>query len=143
MLNSADAIVSRFQSLSQQMAERSDLLQKSIAQSQSVQESLESLLQSVAEIEKNLEGEQPAMLSSSSIQDSLATSTVRVVPGLPRLRRPSAGAEPCGQLLAVSYSILKAQKKPSKKGYKQNFDFISLSQDADLLKVSLLLASRA
>ncbi|XP_054251227.1 LOW QUALITY PROTEIN: microtubule-actin cross-linking factor 1 [Indicator indicator] len=70
-----DAIVSRFQSLSQQMAERSDLLQKSIAQSQSVQESLESLLQSVAEIEKNLEREQPATLSSSSIQDSLATST--------------------------------------------------------------------
>ncbi|NXK19562.1 MACF1 factor, partial [Arenaria interpres] len=69
-----DAIVSRFQSLSQQMAERSDLLQKSIAQSQSVQESLESLLQSVAEIEKSLEGEQPAALSSSSIQDSLATS---------------------------------------------------------------------
>uniref|UniRef100_A0A8C8EFC2 Microtubule actin crosslinking factor 1 n=1 Tax=Otus sunia TaxID=257818 RepID=A0A8C8EFC2_9STRI len=69
-----DAIVSRFQSLSQQMAERSDLLQKSIAQSQSVQESLESLLQSVAEIEKNLEKEQPAALSSASIQDSLATS---------------------------------------------------------------------
>ncbi|NXN97313.1 MACF1 factor, partial [Rhinopomastus cyanomelas] len=69
-----DAIVSRFQSLSQQMAERSDLLQKSIAQSQSVQESLESLLQSVAEIEKNLEKEQPAALSSTSIQDSLATS---------------------------------------------------------------------
>ncbi|NXH86493.1 MACF1 factor, partial [Edolisoma coerulescens] len=69
-----DAIVSRFQSLSQQMSERSDLLQKSIAQSQSVQESLESLLQSVAEIEKNLERDQPAMLSSASIQDSLATS---------------------------------------------------------------------
>ncbi|NWV01010.1 MACF1 factor, partial [Upupa epops] len=69
-----DAIVSRFQSLSQQMAERSDLLQKSIAQSQSVQESLESLLQSVTEIEKNLEKEQPAALSSTSIQESLATS---------------------------------------------------------------------
>uniref|UniRef100_A0A8B9NSX0 Microtubule actin crosslinking factor 1 n=1 Tax=Accipiter nisus TaxID=211598 RepID=A0A8B9NSX0_9AVES len=66
-----NAIVNRFQSLSQQMAERSDLLQKSIAQSQSVQESLESLLQSVAEIEKNLEREQPAALSSASIQDSL------------------------------------------------------------------------
>ncbi|NXO10920.1 MACF1 factor, partial [Oriolus oriolus] len=69
-----DAIVSRFQSLSQQMSERSDLLQKSIAQSQSVQESLESLVQSVAEIEKNLERDQPAVLSSASIQDSLATS---------------------------------------------------------------------
>ncbi|NXK06197.1 MACF1 factor, partial [Herpetotheres cachinnans] len=70
-----DAIVSRFQSLSQQMAQRSDLLQKSIAQSQSVQESLESLLQSVTEIEKNLERERLATLSSTSIQDSLATST--------------------------------------------------------------------
>ncbi|XP_064254368.1 microtubule-actin cross-linking factor 1 isoform X11 [Passer domesticus] len=69
-----DAIVSRFQSLSQQMSERSDLLQKSIAQSQSVQESLESLLQSVAEIEKSLEKDQPAVLSSASIQESLATS---------------------------------------------------------------------
>ncbi|NWR87996.1 MACF1 factor, partial [Furnarius figulus] len=69
-----DAIVSRFQSLSQQMSERSDLLQKSIAHSQSVQESLESLLQAVAEIEKNLERDQPAELSSTSIQDSLATS---------------------------------------------------------------------
>ncbi|XP_063033556.1 microtubule-actin cross-linking factor 1 isoform X17 [Melospiza melodia melodia] len=69
-----DAIVSRFQSLSQQMSERSDLLQKSIAQSQSVQESLESLLQSVAEIEKSLEKDQPAVLTSASIQDSLATS---------------------------------------------------------------------
>ncbi|NXA69735.1 MACF1 factor, partial [Mohoua ochrocephala] len=69
-----DAIVSRFQSLSRQMSERSDLLQKSIAQSQSVQESLESLLQSLAEIEKNLERDQPAVLSSASIQDSLATS---------------------------------------------------------------------
>uniref|UniRef100_A0A8C5JGZ6 Microtubule actin crosslinking factor 1 n=1 Tax=Junco hyemalis TaxID=40217 RepID=A0A8C5JGZ6_JUNHY len=66
-----DAIVSRFQSLSQQMSERSDLLQKSIAQSQSVQESLESLLQSVAEIEKSLEKDQPAVLTSASIQDSL------------------------------------------------------------------------
>lgn len=78
MLNPADAIMSRFQSLSQQMSERSDLLQKSIAQSQSVQESLESLLQSVAEIEKNLEKDQPAVLSSASIQDSLAMSVVRL-----------------------------------------------------------------
>ncbi|NWY68065.1 MACF1 factor, partial [Erithacus rubecula] len=69
-----DAIVGRFQSLSQQLSERSDLLQKSIAQSQSVQESLESLLQAVAEIERSLEKDQPAVLSSASIQDSLATS---------------------------------------------------------------------
>uniref|UniRef100_A0A8C9FYF4 EF-hand domain-containing protein n=1 Tax=Pavo cristatus TaxID=9049 RepID=A0A8C9FYF4_PAVCR len=69
-----DAIVSRFQSLSQQMAERSDLLQKSIAQSQSVQESLESLLHSVADIERSLSAEQPGALSAAAIQDSLATS---------------------------------------------------------------------
>ncbi|XP_032304880.1 microtubule-actin cross-linking factor 1 isoform X15 [Coturnix japonica] len=69
-----DAIVSRFQSLSQQMAERSDLLQKSIAQSQSVQESLENLLHSVADIERSLSTEQPGALSSAAIQDSLASS---------------------------------------------------------------------
>ncbi|XP_072211796.1 microtubule-actin cross-linking factor 1 isoform X4 [Excalfactoria chinensis] len=69
-----DAIVSRFQSLSQQMAERSDLLQKSIAQSQSVQESLESLLHSVADIERSLSTEQLGALSSAAIQDSLASS---------------------------------------------------------------------
>lgn len=87
------------------MAERSDLLQKSIAQSQSVQESLESLLQSVAEIEKNLEREQLATLSSASIQDSLATSTVRLVPEHPLLRQVQvqAGA-------GIYHSILKAQK---------------------------------
>lgn len=94
VLDSTDAIVGRFQSLSQQMAERSDLLQKSIAQSQSVQESLENLLQAVAEVEKSLEGEQPAALSSTSIQDSLATSTVRPVPALPRLEHACAGPEP-------------------------------------------------
>uniref|UniRef100_A0A8C3FQD0 Microtubule actin crosslinking factor 1 n=1 Tax=Chrysemys picta bellii TaxID=8478 RepID=A0A8C3FQD0_CHRPI len=66
VLNSPDSIVSHFQSLSGQMAERSDLLQKSIAQSQSVQEGLENLLQSMAEIEKSLEGEQLASLSSLS-----------------------------------------------------------------------------
>ncbi|XP_030395113.1 microtubule-actin cross-linking factor 1 isoform X18 [Gopherus evgoodei] len=70
-----DSIVSRFQSLSGQMAERSDLLQKSVAQSQSVQEGLENLLQSMAEIEKRLEREQLASLSSLSIQESLATNT--------------------------------------------------------------------
>ncbi|EMP28438.1 Microtubule-actin cross-linking factor 1, isoforms 1/2/3/5 [Chelonia mydas] len=69
-----DSIVSRFQSLSGQMAGRSDLLQKSIAQSQSVQEGLETLVQSMAEIEKSLEGEQLASLSSLSIQESLATN---------------------------------------------------------------------
>lgn len=83
------------------MAERSDLLQKSIAQSQSVQESLDNLLQAVAEVEKSLEGEQPAALSSTSIQDSLATSTVRLVPALPRLEGACAGPEPGRNLATV------------------------------------------
>ncbi|XP_033013485.1 microtubule-actin cross-linking factor 1 isoform X18 [Lacerta agilis] len=69
-----DSLMSRFQSLSCQMAERSDLLQKSIAQSQSVQEGLESLLQSVAEVERNLQREDVAAFSSTSIQETLATN---------------------------------------------------------------------
>ncbi|XP_061453828.1 microtubule-actin cross-linking factor 1 isoform X18 [Rhineura floridana] len=69
-----DSLLSRFQSLSCRMAERSDLLQKSIAQSQSVQEGLESLLQSMAEIEKNLQRGGVAAFSSTSIQEALATN---------------------------------------------------------------------
>uniref|UniRef100_A0A6I8NFP0 Microtubule actin crosslinking factor 1 n=1 Tax=Ornithorhynchus anatinus TaxID=9258 RepID=A0A6I8NFP0_ORNAN len=70
-----DSILSRFQSLSRRMAERSDLLQKAIAQSQSVQEGLESLLQSIAKVEGGLEGEQVASMSSAAIQEALATNT--------------------------------------------------------------------
>ncbi|XP_054854819.1 microtubule-actin cross-linking factor 1 isoform X2 [Eublepharis macularius] len=70
----ADSIVSRFQSLSCRMAERSDLLQKSIAQSQSVQEGLETLLQSMSDIERSLQRNDVASFSSSSIQESLATN---------------------------------------------------------------------
>ncbi|XP_066494280.1 microtubule-actin cross-linking factor 1 isoform X1 [Tiliqua scincoides] len=69
-----DSIVSRFQNLSSRMAGRSDLLQKSIAQSQSVQEGLESLLQSITEIERNLQKEDVATFTSASIQESLATN---------------------------------------------------------------------
>ncbi|XP_062995874.1 microtubule-actin cross-linking factor 1 isoform X2 [Elgaria multicarinata webbii] len=69
-----DSIVSRFQNLSCRMAERSDLLQKSIAQSQSVQEGLESLLQSMADVEKDLQKEEVAAFSSTSIQEALATN---------------------------------------------------------------------
>ncbi|KYO25812.1 hypothetical protein Y1Q_0023620 [Alligator mississippiensis] len=69
-----ESIVSHFQRLSQQMAERADLLQKAIAQSQSVQEGLDNMLQSMAEIERNMGAEQPASLSSLSIQESLATN---------------------------------------------------------------------
>ncbi|VTJ52345.1 Hypothetical predicted protein [Marmota monax] len=69
-----DSILSHFQSLSCSLAERSALLQKAIAQSQSVQESLESLLQSIREVEQNLEGEQVASLSSGVIQEALANN---------------------------------------------------------------------
>ncbi|XP_025024482.1 microtubule-actin cross-linking factor 1 isoform X8 [Python bivittatus] len=70
-----DSIVSRFQSLSCRMAGRSDLLQKSIAQSQSVQEALEDLLRSMAEIEETLKQEDVSAFSSISIQEALAANT--------------------------------------------------------------------
>ncbi|XP_042805008.1 microtubule-actin cross-linking factor 1 [Panthera leo] len=69
-----DSILNHFQSLSSNLAERSALLQKAIAQSQSVQESLESLLQSIREVEQNLEEEQVTSLSSGVIQEALATN---------------------------------------------------------------------
>ncbi|XP_044275369.1 microtubule-actin cross-linking factor 1 isoform X15 [Varanus komodoensis] len=69
-----DSMVSCFQRLSAQMAEHADLLQKSIAQSQSVQEGLESLLQSMAEIEKSLQKKDMAAFSSTSLQEALATN---------------------------------------------------------------------
>ncbi|KAJ1063908.1 hypothetical protein K5549_009220 [Capra hircus] len=69
-----DSILSHFQHLSSSLAERSALLQKAIAQSQSVQESLDSLLQSIREVENNLEEEQVVSLSSGVIQEALATN---------------------------------------------------------------------
>lgn len=79
-LDFPDSIFSCFQGLSCSLAERSALLQKAIAQSQSVQESLESLLQSMREVEQNLEGEQVASLSSGVIQEVLANNMVRLYP---------------------------------------------------------------
>ncbi|XP_070621010.1 microtubule-actin cross-linking factor 1 isoform X4 [Erythrolamprus reginae] len=70
-----DSIMSRFQSLSCRMAERSDLLQKSIAQSQSVQEALDSLLQAMAEIEEALQQGPLSAFSSMSIQEALSKNT--------------------------------------------------------------------
>ncbi|XP_027720446.1 microtubule-actin cross-linking factor 1 isoform X11 [Vombatus ursinus] len=67
-----DSILGHFQSLSGRLEERADLLQKAIAQSQSVQEGLENLLQSISEVEKSLEGEQVASLSSTAVQEALA-----------------------------------------------------------------------
>lgn len=69
-----DSILSHFQHLSSSLAERSALLQKAIAQSQSVQESLDSLLQSIREVENNLEEEQVVSLSSGVVQEALATN---------------------------------------------------------------------
>lgn len=74
-----DSILSHFHRLSCSLAERSAVLQKAIAQSQSVQESLESLSQSIREVEQNLEGKQVASLSTGVIQEALATNMVRPV----------------------------------------------------------------
>ncbi|XP_043854390.1 microtubule-actin cross-linking factor 1-like isoform X17 [Dromiciops gliroides] len=67
-----DSILGHFQSLSGRLEERANLLQKAIAQSQSVQEGLENLLQSISDVEKSLEGEQVASLTSAAIQEALA-----------------------------------------------------------------------
>ncbi|XP_053563264.1 microtubule-actin cross-linking factor 1 isoform X5 [Bombina bombina] len=68
----ADSIDSRFQALSVQMSNHSDLLQKSVAQSQSVQVSLEDLLCWLKGMEKALQDQKHTSMSSSSIQESLA-----------------------------------------------------------------------
>ena len=79
-LDFPDSILSHFQHLSSSLAERSALLQKAIAQSQSVQESLDGLLQSIREVENSLEEEQVVSLSSGVVQEALATNMVRLVP---------------------------------------------------------------
>ncbi|XP_044142353.1 LOW QUALITY PROTEIN: microtubule-actin cross-linking factor 1-like [Bufo gargarizans] len=68
----ADSIESRYQSLSSNMAAHSDLLQKSVAQTQSVQDGLEHLLHWLEGMEKTLEGQSHASMSSVSIQEALA-----------------------------------------------------------------------
>ncbi|XP_040280539.1 microtubule-actin cross-linking factor 1 isoform X5 [Bufo bufo] len=68
----ADSIESRYQSLSSKMAAHSDLLQKSVAQTQSVQDGLEHLLHWLEGIEKTVEGQNQASMSSLSIQEALA-----------------------------------------------------------------------
>ncbi|XP_075460611.1 microtubule-actin cross-linking factor 1 isoform X5 [Ascaphus truei] len=67
-----DGIESRYQGLSVRMSEHSDLLQKSVAQSQSVQDGLENLLHWLEGMEKTLENQKRTSMSSSSIQESLA-----------------------------------------------------------------------
>ncbi|KAM8975105.1 microtubule-actin cross-linking factor 1 [Pelodytes ibericus] len=71
----AGSIDSRFQDISTRMSTHCDLLQKSVAQSQSVQEGLENLLHWLEGMEKTLETQKQIPTSSSSIQESLATST--------------------------------------------------------------------
>ncbi|KAM4795882.1 microtubule-actin cross-linking factor 1 [Rhinophrynus dorsalis] len=68
----ADLIENRFQGLSSKMSSHSDLLQKSVAQSQSVQDALENLLQWLEGIEKSLEDQKQTSVSSLSIEESLA-----------------------------------------------------------------------
>ncbi|XP_071992635.1 microtubule-actin cross-linking factor 1 isoform X17 [Engystomops pustulosus] len=68
----ADSIESRFQTLSSKMSSHSDLLQKSVAQSQSVQEGLEHLLHWLEGIEMTLERQKQSPMSSSAIQEALA-----------------------------------------------------------------------
>ncbi|CAJ0964668.1 unnamed protein product [Ranitomeya imitator] len=67
-----DSIESRFQNLSIKMSTHSDLLQKSVAQSQSVQEGLDHLLHWLEGIEKTQERQKQSSMSSLSIQDALA-----------------------------------------------------------------------
>ncbi|KAM9320102.1 microtubule-actin cross-linking factor 1 [Gastrophryne carolinensis] len=68
----AGTIASRFQSLSSKMSGHTDLLQKSVVQSQSVQEGLDNLLHWLEGMEKTLDGQKLALMSSSSIQEALA-----------------------------------------------------------------------
>ncbi|CAH2222213.1 microtubule-actin cross-linking factor 1 isoform X20 [Pelobates cultripes] len=70
----AESIDSCFQDLSARMSAHSDLLQKSVAQSQSVQEGMDNLLHWLEEMEKTLESQKQIPMSSSSIQESLATN---------------------------------------------------------------------
>ncbi|XP_068124915.1 microtubule-actin cross-linking factor 1 isoform X5 [Hyperolius riggenbachi] len=68
----ADSIENRYQSLSNKLSDHTDLLQKSVAHSQSVQEGLDNLLHWLEGMEKTLEGHKQASMSSSSVQEALA-----------------------------------------------------------------------
>nr|XP_060640068.1 microtubule-actin cross-linking factor 1 isoform X12 [Anolis sagrei ordinatus] len=70
-----ESVVSRFQDLWGRMAERSDLLQKAIAQSQSVQEGLEGLARSMAHIEESLQHKEGTPFSAVAVQEALANNT--------------------------------------------------------------------
>ncbi|XP_062818944.1 microtubule-actin cross-linking factor 1 isoform X15 [Anolis carolinensis] len=69
------SVMSRFQGLWGRMAERSDLLQKAIAQSQSVQEGLEGLARSMAHIEESLQRQEGTPFSAAAVQEALANNT--------------------------------------------------------------------
>ncbi|KAE8624634.1 hypothetical protein XENTR_v10006010 [Xenopus tropicalis] len=70
----ADSIDRRFQNLSNQMSSHSDLLQKTVAQSQSVQDALENLLQWLKEMEKTLAEQKHTRMSSASVEEALAVN---------------------------------------------------------------------
>ncbi|KAM4701985.1 microtubule-actin cross-linking factor 1 [Discoglossus pictus] len=70
--DTADSIDTRFQGISAQISNHTDVLQKSVAQSQSVQDGLENLLYWLEGMEKTLEDQKHTSMSSSSIQEALA-----------------------------------------------------------------------
>nr|XP_033809536.1 microtubule-actin cross-linking factor 1 isoform X12 [Geotrypetes seraphini] len=67
-----DSILSQFQNLSSQLSEHLHLLEKSVTESQSVQETLEDFLQWIVGTEKNLEEHKLDCVSSTCIQASFA-----------------------------------------------------------------------
>ncbi|OCT57052.1 hypothetical protein XELAEV_18004054mg [Xenopus laevis] len=74
MQDMADSIDRRFQNLSNQMSSHSDLLQKTVAQSQNVQDAIENLLQWLEEMEKTLAKQKHTQMSSMLVEEALATS---------------------------------------------------------------------
>uniref|UniRef100_H3AVM2 Microtubule actin crosslinking factor 1 n=1 Tax=Latimeria chalumnae TaxID=7897 RepID=H3AVM2_LATCH len=69
-----DSLAARFEDLNRKMSERVEKLQMAVAQTQSVQEGLESLLQWVDGVEKNLSKQTSIPPSAAAVQDMLGKS---------------------------------------------------------------------
>ncbi|KAK1153105.1 hypothetical protein AOXY_G30446 [Acipenser oxyrinchus oxyrinchus] len=69
--STADSLLTRFESLSQTVSERSDKLQTAVAQSQSVQEGLGGLLDWLGGVEGSLRGQDRVQPSSRAVQEAL------------------------------------------------------------------------
>ncbi|XP_041438138.1 microtubule-actin cross-linking factor 1 isoform X18 [Xenopus laevis] len=74
MQDIAESIDRRFQNISNQMSFHSDLLQKTVAQSQNVQDAIENLLQWLEEMENTLAEQKHTRMSSTSVEEALAMS---------------------------------------------------------------------